>query len=189
MTVPPRVKALLSVLAVLLLSAGASYGYDRLLDRELAGYRGVKNHELERIRQRDSRRRAISGFPATRERLLQKEFGDLPEATFVRTELQMIAIGQKWLALVFGLIAAGGLSYFFFSRRRASWRRGLIVAAVLLGATQALPLLILPDDAVRLVRQFGVPLLAVCAAILAAETIWFTWRTRRRLGATAAGDH
>lgn len=188
MKVPAGAKVLLRILAVLLLAAGAGYGYDRLLDLELAGYRGIRANDLEHIGQRDARRRLIAGFPATRERLLQAEFGDLPEAASIRTELQLIHIAQKWLALMFGLIGIGAFSYLIFGRRKAPWRRGLLVAAALLGGTQALPLLILPDDAVRLVRQYGVPLLALCTLVLLAEAIWYRLANRQKAKPPAAGD-
>ena len=188
MKAPAGAKVLLRILAVLLLAAGAGYGYDRLLDLELAGYRGIRANDLEHIAQRDARRRLIAGFPATRERILQAEFGNLPEAVSIRTELQLIHIAQKWLALMFGFVGAGAFSYLVFGRRKAAWRRGVLVAAALLGSTQALPLLILPDDAVRLVRQYGVPLLAVCSLVLLAEAIWYRLANQPKAKPLAAGD-
>lgn len=145
----------LLVLATLAGAGGLSYGYWHLVDFELSGYHGIKQYELERNEVRERRRRMIPGVPAMRERILAKEFGDLPEAQDIRTDLRFVKVWQYELAGLFGLIAAGTLAYLLWWRRKRPWRRLLICLVVLAGCSQALPMLLLPQETLTIFYRYG----------------------------------
>jgi hypothetical protein len=160
----------LLLLAALAAAAAASTGYWYLLETELAGYRGVKAAQLEQNQARERRRKAIAGFPATRERLLKEEFGDLPEGPDIHTDLRLLNIWQHLLLVMFAVVATGVSFYAAFWRRKALWRRLAIAVLALAGAGQALPMLLLPTDALKLFQRFGIWVVVAAAFGLALDS-------------------
>jgi len=174
-----RVTNVSLALASVVVAAAIALGYWHLLNRELAGYRGVKDYQLEKTREREQRRREIIAVPAVRERILAKEFKDLPEPGDIRVDLQLLRIWQHllvgWLA-VFGL---GAALYVLFSRRKVLWRRLMLGAAVVLGASQALPLMLLPAEALKVFYRFGIWLIAAAALVFLVEVVREVMAARR----------
>jgi len=161
--------ALLAILAVIV-AVAAVMAYYRLLDVQLAGYRGRKRHDLEMIRRRDARRLTIPGNAAQRERILREEFGELPDGADLRTELELVNTWQKLLMILVAPFALGSAVYAFLGRRRKTWLRALRGFAVFAGVAYALPLMLFPENALAIIRPVGVPVLIVAALILVAET-------------------
>jgi len=151
-------------------AVGAGYGYRWVMDQALVGYRGIKDFQLEQCKMRDLRRRLIPGVPAARERILREEFGEnLPEAAEIITDTRLVNVWEKFLMAMFGVQALGVALYLFFWRKKSLGRRLAVAAASLALGSQALPLLIMPDEALRLVRRYGMPFLVAAAAYLAYE--------------------
>jgi hypothetical protein len=181
---PAWLKKTLLALCGVGLTAGLSVGYYHLLEAELAGYRGVKEHQLELNRQRDLRRRAIPRAPAIRERMLKEEFGGLADARDIRIEMRLVKVWHKWLTLAFGVVAAGVSFYLLYWRKKSRWRRVLLALVILAAASQALPLLLLPEDALHFIRRAGTPVILVAAAYLLVEAARDRLAARRPARAT-----
>jgi hypothetical protein len=162
-----RVRKGLIVALAVVLGLAATVGYNFLLDLQLAGYRGRKQVELKKIAKRDEQRPRVAAHVAERDRILAKRFGDLPEALDVRTELELVRTWQTLIAGLFLPFGVGVALYIALARRPSLGQRGLRGAAVLVGAAHALPLLLLPDDALHFFRVFGLPLIIVALIILA----------------------
>lgn len=167
---PPFRKGLIVTLG-LVISLAVVMEYNMLLNLQLAGYRGRKLHQLEMIKRRDARRRYISDIPAVRDRILREEFGDLPEAVTVRTQLELVGTWQLLLAIMFLPLCAGVSLYITLGRRKRLLIRCLRGLAVLAGTSQALPLMLLPGDALRFVRMIGIPLVIASLLVLAAGAV------------------
>ena len=150
-----------------LIALGVAFGYRYVLETQLAGYSARKQHDLEQIKRRDARRRFTPGIPAERERILREQFGDLPEFIEVRTELELVNTWKILMVLLFAPISVGVALYLNLARKRKPLWRWLNGLAVLLASLQALPLLLLPEDALHFVRLLGVPLVVLGAAVLA----------------------
>ncbi len=159
---------LLAALAVGL-GVGAGYGYRTLLDKELVGYRGIKDFQYEQARKREVRRRAIPGVPAVRERMLREEFGELPTLGDIAAETRLVSFWERFLMAAFGAAAGGAALYVIFWGRKRFPRRLATAFAALIACSQALPRLMLPDDALKLIRQFGGPFLWAAVAYLLYE--------------------
>lgn len=166
MAVSPFQRGLLMTLSVLI-ALGVAFGYRFVLEAQLAGYSARKLHDLETIKRRDARRRFTPGIPAERERILREQFGDLPEFIDVRTELELVNTWKALMVLLFAPVCVGVALYLVLARKRKPLWRWLNGLAVLFAVSQALPLLLLPEDALRFVRLLGVPLVAVSALVLA----------------------
>ena len=166
-----KAKIVLLVLAALAAAAGLTVGYWYLLEAEVAGYRGVKEYQLERNREREQRRKMIPGVPAVRERMLKKEFGDLPEAADVRTDIQFLRIWERLLNAMFAVFAIGSGAYVIFGRRK-SWRRRVAVSIFMLaGVSQVLPMLLLPTDALKFFHRYGLWVILVAGLYLLVEVL------------------
>jgi hypothetical protein len=75
------------------------------------------------------------------------------------------------MVLLFAPISVGVALYLNLARKRKPLWRWLNGLAVLLASSQALPLLLLPEDALHYVRLLGVPLVVLGAAVLAASAL------------------
>jgi len=159
----------LLTVATLAGAAGLSVGYWHLLDLELSGYRGIKDFELERNDERERLRRMIPGVPATRERVVAEKFGDLPEAADIRTDLRFVKIWQYELAGLFGAFALGALAYVFAWRRKHPVRRAVVAAIALAGVSQALPMLLLPPETLKIFYRYGMWVVLGAALLLLVE--------------------
>jgi len=166
----PFRRILIATIAVTL-SLGLLPLYNQMLDLQLAAYRGRKSHQIEQISRRDARRRVVPGLPAVRERILKEEFGDLPEMASVRTELELTNTWQWLVLFLFTPLSVGTALYLTLAEKPTFRRRLLRGLPFLLGASQAFPLMLFPDDALRFFRMIGLPLIIAASAILLAEVV------------------
>jgi len=164
----------LAMVVVLGLTAGLTFGYEWLLGKELAGYYGIKEHQLQLNKERRLRRLQHPGLPAQREKDLAalEQFRDLPEASDIHSELQLVKIWEKLLVLFFGAYALALTVYLAFRRRKPIGRRLAVFFLVLAAGSQALPLLVMPAEVLllsTLFRRIGLPLIAVAGIFLLLE--------------------
>lgn len=183
------IRFFLLVLPALVLTAALTFGYQWLLGQELAGYYGIKEHQLELNKERRLRRLQHSGLPAEREKDLaeMEQFRDLPEANVIHSDLQLVKIWEKLLVIFFGAFALGLAVYLAFRRRKPFWRRLVVFIMALVAGSQALPLLVMPVEVLTfstLFRRIGLPLIAAVGLFLLLEA----WRDLARARQAAAGD-
>jgi hypothetical protein len=62
--------------------------------------------------------------------------------------------------------------YVAFWRGKSLRRRVLTALALLIAGSQVLPLLFFPEDALRLIRRVGGPVMGFAGAYLALELLW-----------------
>ncbi len=172
----------LIIFAAVVVGLAATVGYRQLLSLELLGYRGGKRLELQKIAKRDAQRPQINAHVTERDEILKKKYGDLPEALDVQTELELVNTWQSLLAGLFLPFGVGVALYIALARRPSPRQRVLRGVALLLGAAHGLPLLLLPDDALRFFRVYGMLIILVCLAFLVVGAV------RDRLAASRAGN-